>query len=300
MLRNAFIIVSLLATGGWMDAQQAPTFSSSTRLVTVAVSVTNARNGAPITGLTRDDFTVESDGVVRPVVHFDGEPGPVTIAVVLDASGSMKVNQALSPASRAATQLLDGLTPGTDRAAVFTFDREVAERHPFAPVGPTQRTALDRLMAFGSTSLYDAALATSRATALDGHARRGVVLYTDGLDTSSERTAEDVRTLSAALDVPLYLISLMPASMPERKGYVDVPMDHPLRRLAEATGGRLFAVNTDEGLMRAHQDVLTGLRQHYVLAFTPDTRPGWHALTVRTQPSHSVRARAGYVVSPRS
>ncbi|GMV21812.1 MAG: hypothetical protein AMXMBFR57_17610 [Acidimicrobiia bacterium] len=300
MVRSAFILVSIFAAGAWPHAQQVPTFSSSTRLVTVAVSVTNTRTGAPVTGLTRDDFTVESDGVARPIIHFDGEPGPVTVAVVLDASGSMAVNQALTPASQAAAQLLEGLSVGTDRAAVFTFDREVAERHPFAPVGPAQVSAVARLHAFGSTSLYDAALATSTATAQDGQARRGVVLYTDGLDTSSVRSADDVRTLAAALDVPLYLISLMPSTTAARKGVVTVAADHPLRTLADATGGRLYAVTPGEGLQRAHQDLLANLRHHYVLAFTPDTRPGWHALTVRTRPSHSVRARAGYVVSPRS
>ena len=134
----------------------------------------------------------------------------------------------------AAAQLLEGLAAGSDRAAVFTFDKEVAERHPFAPVGPAQVSAVARLHAFGSTSLYDAALATSTATAHDGQARRGVVLAVSrlakwkttlqmdfvfallaimslraGMDPDPAYWARPVGWMDAALRVALWITTLL-------------------------------------------------------------------------------------------
>lgn len=298
--RLALPLVFAAATTALAAQQQPPTFSSTTRLVTVAVSVTDAKTGAPIAGLTREDFRIESDGQTRPIVQFAGDQGPVTVAVLLDASGSMHVNGTFTPASHAAWGLLQSLQQGRDRAAVFSFDKEISLREPFGPVGPAHQQALEHLRAFGSTSLYDAVRIASEAAAQDAHPRRGVVVYTDGLDTSSVATPEQVRRLAAMLDVPLYLIAVMTPGTPAKAGYVDVAEDHPMRALAAETGGRLFAATPGVGIARAQEEILTGLRRHYLLAFEPDLRPGWHQLTVRTTQSHTVRARAGYVVSPRS
>lgn len=298
--RLAIPLVLMAATTALAAQQQPPTFTSTTRLVTVAVSVTDPKTGAPVAGLTKDDFRIESNGQPRPIVQFAGDPGPVTVAVLLDASGSMQVNGTFTPASHAAWGLLQSLEQGRDRAAVFSFDKDVALREGFGPVGPAHQLALEHLRAFGSTSLYDAVRTASEAAAQDAHPRRGVVVYTDGLDTSSLSSPAEVRRLAATLDVPLYLIAVMTPGTPAKAGYVDVAADHPMRTLADDTGGRLFAATPGVGIARAQEEILSSLRRHYLLAFEPDLRPGWHPLTVRTVQSHTVRARAGYVVSPRS
>lgn len=282
---SASMAVVMLTTAG-VRAQQAPTFSSSTRLVTVAVSV--MKGGQPVTGLTQADFEVRSDDQVRPIVQFTSEPGPVTAALLLDASGSMNVNGAMAPAEVGAHEFLTELAPGSDRAAVFTFDDALQMRHDFSPVGPAQRQSLVGTRAFGSTSLYDAVLATSRALAADGAPRRAVVVLTDGIDTSSSHTPMDVQTFVAAIDVPVYVLTISPAVTPT------------LDAIAQGTGGQAFPVAPGHTMARARAAIVSSLRQHYLLAFEPDARPGWHSLTVRTRSNHTVRARAGYSVSPRT
>ncbi len=281
----AVLAIVATATSGLL-AQQAPTFTSSTRLVTVAVSV--MRGGEAVTGLTRDDFQVFSDDQAKPIVQFTSETGPVTAAVLVDASGSMAVNRAIGPALTGVQDLLRGLDGVQDRAGIFTFERTLTMRHDFGPISPTLMAAAGDTEAFGSTSLFDAILSTSRALAADGAARRGVVVYTDGVDTSSVQPSVDVSAHVAAIDVPVYVVAI--GAAPEAG----------LDALARDTGGQLFTVTPGAPIQKAQTSIVTQLRQHYLLAFEPDTRPGWHRLSVRTRHNHTVRARAGYSVTPRS
>lgn len=298
MRRLSCSAVMVVVLGGLTAtaAQQPPRFTSSTDLVTVAVSVTR-RNGTPVTNLTKDDFEVRSNNEVKPIVQFAHDPGPLTAALLLDASGSMGVNATLEPAEIAAQDLLDDLAAGRDRAGVFSFDQTVTMRHDFAPVAPSHRSALSGLEAFGATSLYDAVLATSRAAATDGAPRRAVIVFTDGFDTSSATPPVDVGALVAAIDVPVYILAMAPASTVRTPA---IPADHPLEALANGTGGQLFAVTPGVSMDRARATIVASLRQQYLLAFEPDIRPGWHSLSVRTRQNHPVRARAGYTVSTRS
>jgi VWFA-related protein len=283
----AAVSVAVAMPSAGVQAQQVPTFSATTRLVTVAVSVMDRRTGAPVEGLTRADFEVLSDGRPADIVQFSNTTGPVTVALLLDASGSMAVNRALPPAAAAAAELLGDMRDA-DRAGIFTFDNALIARTTFDTVGPGHTRALAELKAFGSTSLYDAVLATSQAAAADASPRRGVIVFTDGVDTSSIRRPEDVRTRVAGIDVPLYIV------------VVTSPLGdaHPLTLLANDTGGRLFAVGGRTSTTMVREQILTDLRRHYLLAIAPDTRAGWHPLTVRTTGAHTVRARAGYIVTP--
>src|SRR5690606_24092048 len=150
------------------------------------------------------------------------------------------------------------------------------------PFGPSHMLALRGTRAFGSTSIYDAVLGASRGVAANDGARRAGVVFTDGVDTSSVVTPEDVRAHLAAIDVPVYILAVVsnthPVTDDERRG---LPDDHPLARLANGTGGQAFVVRAGESMQRARHTIVSSLRSHYLLAFEPDTRPGWHSLSVR-------------------
>lgn len=298
VLRSTVTALIAILTMAGVSAQQAPTFSATTRLVTMAVSVVD--DGRPVVGLSREDFEVWSDGRTRPIVQFTRETGPVTAALLVDASGSMEVNDAIEPAQTAARDLLEDLAEGVDRAGVFTFDRALNRRHDFALVSPALSASLQGTHAFGSTSLYDAVLGTSEAVATDGTLRRAVIVFTDGVDTSSLREPEDVRAHVASIDVPVYIIAIVPPRESQKGDVARVPPGHPLDALARGTGGQLFTVSPGAPMVRARASIVSSLRQHYLLAIEADPRPGWHSLSVRTRQKHTVRARAGYTVSPRT
>ena len=79
----------------------------------------------------------------------------------------------------------------------FTRDREAVRR------------GLDSITPFGSTALHDALDKAARDIASHGEGRRAVVVLTDGVDTSSQKTADEVIARSRALDVPIYAVSVV-------------------------------------------------------------------------------------------
>lgn len=269
-----------------LDAQEPrPTFSSSTRLVTVAVTV--LRGTAPVVGLTRDDFEVRSNGRIAPIVQFSGDAGPVTAAVLLDVSGSMTVNRALTPAMAGIEDLLRHLDHEGDRVGLYRFAETVTVDRPIAPVTAV-RPLVQPPTAYGLTSMYDAVLTAGQALTDAGPGRRGLVVFTDGVDTSSAATPVDVGRHLADLDVPVFVVAIGGA------------VDAGLSALAQHTGGAALAVRpTTTSMAEARSVVMSSLRQHYLLAFEPDAQPGWHSLSVRTRQHHTVRARTGYTVSSR-
>jgi len=296
ILTTATVLTAItLVAGGVpvLSAQQQPAFMAAARLVPVSVTVTDER-GRPVAGLTRDDFTVFSDDVAQPIAQFQSEPSDITTALLMDQSGSMRVSARADAANEVAHHLVSWMAPTTDRLGLFAFDSSLSQATPFAAVSPASLDALASLAPFGQTSLFDALDAASVALAREGAPRRAVVAITDGIDTSSAMTASEVAGRAATIDVPVYIIAVGLDAIPSKAG--DGAPQHQLAQLTTWTGGGLFYASAPSRASLAARTIISELRQQYLLAFTPDTRPGWHRLTVRTRhPNRTVRARAGYV-----
>ena len=86
------------------------------------------KDGLFLLDLTRDDFTVLEDKATQQILDFYLEERPITLALILDTSGSM--NQAIDGTQRAAGGFVDTLKED-DRALVIDFDSKVPPRaHP--------------------------------------------------------------------------------------------------------------------------------------------------------------------------
>lgn len=280
-----------VATGGLaVSAQDRPMFTAVARLVPISVTVKDDK-GRPVTGLTIKDFEVLSDDQPKEIQQFHAEPAAITAALLMDRSGSMKLPARAQAASEAAHHLVSWMAPDKDRLGLFAFDSTFSQTSGFSPVSDQSLVDLEKLAPFGATSLFDALDYTSNALVADAAPRRAVVAVTDGVDTASTLTAEDVTRRASAIDVPVYIIAVaLNIDAAEEAGQSE------LARLTERTGGQLFIVNAPAHSSRAAQTIVNELRQQYLIAFTPDSRPGWHRLTVRTRQQHkTVRARAGYV-----
>jgi Ca-activated chloride channel family protein len=106
--RLAAVLVAAVALGAAPSSSEGQ-FSSSVNLVEVYASVTD-RQGQPVRGLSREDFTVREDGAVQQVTAFTAGEFPLSVAVALDRSFSM-AGQRLAAARSAATLFLDELRP---------------------------------------------------------------------------------------------------------------------------------------------------------------------------------------------
>jgi hypothetical protein len=122
------------------------------------------------------------------------------------------------------------------------------------------------------------------------------VVFTDGVDTRSRQTAEQVSAIASGIDIPVYIVAVMSAvddPRREREGEVG----GPLTNLARLTGGEFFTTSAPAHASVAARQIVEELRHQYLLAFEASTRPGWRPLEVRARDSDlTVRARAGYRV----
>jgi len=299
---NAFHAAALLtaivmATGDQAVPvpQDKPMFSAAARLVPISVTVRDER-GKAVTGLKQEDFEVLSDDQVKPISNFRSEPSPITVALLVDRSGSMRLPASAAAASDAAHHLVSWLSPETDRFGIFAFDVESTQTSPFGPVSADALKSLDKLPPYGATSLYDALDFTSTALASEGSPRRAVVAITDGRDTASTLKPEAVASRVAIIDVPVYIISITPDPNQEKTDAIISGPRSPLDQLTAWTGGQFFFADVPSQASMAARTIVNELRQQYILAISPDPRPGWHKLTVRTRHhNRTVRARAGYV-----
>lgn len=287
------------------QGDQKPTFRGGVDLVTVSVLVQD-RNGRLVTNLSLLDFDVIDAGERRPIAEFRSEPTPMSIAVLFDISGSMNVARKLASARDAVKHLVNWLNPGVDQIALFAFDAQLQELQPFTPAPSNVPLLLDSIRPFGSTSLYDAIAQTGRRLAAHGGTRRAVVVVTDGIDNQSQLTASEVSGIASAIDVPVYILAVVspldhadgPSAL---NGLPDSMPAGPLNNLANWTGGAFFLVSAPAHASTAARQIVTELRQQYLIAFEPSARAGWHPLEIHTRDTRlTVRARSGYIAGPRT
>ena len=285
---------------GQPDAPTTPTFKSGVDLVTVTATVRD-RKGRLVKGLDAADFEVLDKGQPRKITDFRAEPTPVSVAILFDISGSMRVADRMLAGKFAAHHVLSWLEPGRDEAALFTFDSRLHEVAPFTVDTRALQGALGEVDPFGATSLHDAIAEAAKRAATRTGRRRAVVVITDGIDTASGMTPGQVSGIASSIDVPVYIMAtVLPIDHIGRDGAL--PRQAPTRPdgtiedLAGWTGGELFYVSTPSDTSNAARQVLDELRTQYVIAFEPAATAGWRPLEIRTRNrEHVVRARSGYM-----
>jgi VWFA-related protein len=302
-LRTLFAVVFAAAFCAFglaaASAQPAATFKSSVDVVPISVVVHDGR-GRMITTLRAADFEVLDKGERRPILTFQtDDASPITLAVVVDVSGSMRLSSKLTYAREVVRRLAMNLEDGRDEVGLFTFDDALHEQQPFTSHPASLDGALSHADPWGVTSLYDAIADTARRLATRPAPRRAIIVITDGIDTSSTLTASEVSALASAIDAPVYVVATGPRI--DRAGYIErtnsrlAGKSADLQDLAAWTGGDLVWVNgADDAAVRAFQ-ILTELRHQYLIAIDSAAEGDWRPIDVRVRDRHlTVRARSGY------
>lgn len=300
------IVAAILALPSYSGVERAqdqpPTkFRSSVDVVSVS-AVVKDRKGKFVRNLQPRDFTVVEEGQEKKVLDFRAETdGPVKLGLLVDASGSMRVGNKAVDATLTARQLFSAMRP-SDEAALFSFDTQLDRVSDFT----SDTVALDGALAqlntpFGQTSLYDAIgqaadFVAKRSRDAGGLAQRtALVVLTDGIDTRSRNTTEQVAAAASRIDVPVYIIAVM-APIDDPRVDVNPAFDvSGLRQLARGTGGDMFIATAPAHANIAARQIVDELRHQYVLAFEASARAGWRPVEVRARNTkYVVRARTGY------
>ena len=281
------------------QAQQAPdaTFRSGVDLVRVT-AVVRDRKGRFVKDLAARDFVILDGGESRPLTDFRHDLAGVSVALLFDVSGSMEAR--LVEAREAATHVLSWLQADRDEAAIFSFDTQLDEVSPFTDGLRALPDRLASIKPFGATSLHDAIAQTAERVAMREGRRRAVIVFTDGNDTASHLTPSEVSGIASAIDVPIYIVGVVPL-IDNPSADVSLKADRsalagPLTELANWTGGQTFVASTPGQRSVTARQILDELRHQYLIAFESSGRPGWHPLVVLARDKDlMVRARSGYI-----
>lgn len=294
----AFAFLAAATVWGQQRAAQAdrPTFRSRIERVSVS-AVVRDQKGRLVTNLRPEDFEVFDGGRRATITDFRSDRAPVTLALLFDASGSMQLASKHMAARAAANHVLAWLEEGRDQVALLIFDKQLRESQDFTTELSLLSAPLDDVQPWGLTSLHDAIAETARRVAERGGSHRGVVVLTDGLDTSSRLTPPEVSGIASSIDVPVYVVTVMsPLDDPSsRTAVVREDRGGSLRNLADWTGGRLFTSSAPSHSSVAARRIVEELRHQYLLAFEPAATSGWRPVEVRVRDRNlTVRARGGY------
>ena len=281
------------------NSQPQQPFRSTVDVVTIQASVRD-NHGRVVSGLKTTDFEVRDNGQLRPILSVRSDrQSPLSLAILVDMSGSMRVGPKVGMARQAYESVLSQLRPDQDEVALFTFDSTLHARVDFTRNLARLEGALADFEPFGATSLYDATAETARRLAARSATNKAILVLTDGIDTSSEMTAREVSALASSIDVPLFVVATVPAvdqRIMLETSQRSTPSDAAdLRDLADWTGGQLVFASTFLETVVAAASLIDELRQQYILAIEAANGREWRRLDVRVRrPSTSVKARSGY------
>jgi VWFA-related protein len=285
MKRSCLALAIAVAIGSTLFARQT-TFS--TRVETVRVDVRVTDRGRVVTGLRPEDFDVLDSGVRQTVEFLRLENLSLNIVLAIDGSASVAGGR-LEHLREAGHALLENTRKG-DQVALLTFTDAVVLRERLTSDAARVGESLDRVEAddnlgSGGTALIDAVQAA--LTLSDRDIGRSLVLvFTDGVDTSSWLSTQRVVAAAQRSDAVVYVVT----AARQRK-------DEFTRGICEATGGEAFEITSPAALRSTFLQVLEDFRQRYLVSFTPTGVPagGWHPLSVKVKGRNlTVKARPGY------
>lgn len=264
-------------------------FSAIERVNRVILWVTaENREGALVTDLERGDFRVTEDGEPQQVLDFYREDRPITMAILVDTSGSMQ--EEMEEVHEAAGRFVETLRE-KDRALVIDFDDKVFLIQDLTSDHELLKSAIQSVEPLGATALFDALHAAYRKIGeIEG--RKAIVVLSDGDDTSSQFGFDRVREEAMANDAIVYTIALA------GEGIGGGPKKGVLREFSEVTGGRFFLVKKASELGDVYERIAEELRAQWYVTYSSDNAVfdgRWLEIGVEhTNPEIEVRARRGY------
>ncbi len=286
------------------SARSRPTFGARADLVVLSATAVD-RKGRPVRDLGAHEFRIFEEGRPQRVARFStARDQPARLLLLVDQSGSMGGAQAPASVRMAAVQVLAALAPG-DEAGLAVFDSGFRNLVPFTCDHARVLAGLLQIEPFGATALHDALDRGAAELAAQGEGRRAIVVLTDGVDTASRKTPDEVLARSRALDVPIYALSVVstlddPASDHYTGRERPLAADRgraQLERYAELSGGAAFVVSAFPALRNAALVIAGELKHQYRLGYdAPDGPARFRRIEVRsTRKGVSVRTRSGYV-----
>jgi Ca-activated chloride channel family protein len=295
------LLVTALTAPVVIRAQQG-TFRSAIDVVSMNVTVTDTSNSTSryVTDLTEKDFEIFEDGVKQDLTLFNRSNLPVALSLLIDTSSSME--DRMSTAQDAAIGFVRKLRT-TDLGEVIGFDSRAEVLQKFTSNPAELEQAIRKTVAGGSTSMNNALYISLKGLKKipirqeDEIRRQAIILLSDGEDTSSLVTFEDVLDLARRSETAIYAIGLMEDNAGgQSKGFREAT--YALRQLTNDTGGRAFFPSDVKSLASVYGQIYDELSSQYTIGYTsknPRRDGAWRRLVVRVaRPNAQARTKQGY------
>jgi len=259
-------------------------------IVELPVSVTDPA-GVPITDLNEPQFHVLENGKPRKISAFNFAANlPISVGVLVDHSGSMK--RRMQATREAAVEFFRRTIKSGDRAFIGGFAFDATKLAPFVSDVSVLESQVNAIPdAEGGTALYDAIVTgLYRFRSLQG--RRALIVLTDGEDTTSRVTYDEMLAYARAARVPLYFIGIA-------MGFADLSGTSKMKSLAAETGGTAYFIGNVKQLNDTYRKLEEDLRTQYLIAYNTETTKGdqkYRTVEVKVdRPDAKVRTIRGFV-----
>lgn len=305
----------------------------NTTLITIPVSAMD-RDGRYVPNLQKHDFRIWEDGIEHDVAFFQSVDKPFSVVLMLDTSPSTQFR--LEDIQDAAISFVNQLR-ADDKVMVVSFNKRIEVLSEFTTNRTRLHRAIERARTDDGTSLYDAVdmVINQQLNRVPG--RKAIVLFTDGVDTTSRRADYYSNVTDAQeLDALIYPVQYdtrqdMNVGNFPPMGRIDIfgtilggifggrgggggryprgtarndyeVADRYLLELANSTGGREYKADSLHNMSQAFANVAEELRRQYSIGYYPKRAPQAgqrRYIRVRArQPNLAVRARDSYIFNP--
>jgi Ca-activated chloride channel homolog len=279
-----------------------PIFKSGTELVALNVTVTDPRQNY-VAGLAANDFAVYEDGVKQEVAFFAASEIPIDLILLVDSSSSMADKMAV--AREAALGFVRTLRAG-DRAAIVAFNDTTKVLQPLTNEIQHLEAAIATTHPSGATALNNAIYVSlrefGRSVKQAGEVRRqAIAVFSDGEDTASLMTFDDVLNQARRSGVSIYTIALQSrlARLNHNGRRYFSQSDFSMKTLAQDTGGLSFFPERIQDLAGVYGRIAADIGAQYSMAYAPkngrtDGRFRRVVVQVLSRPDARLRTRLGY------
>jgi Ca-activated chloride channel homolog len=290
----ATVMIATIVVTSWVAAQRP--IRVGVDLVHFGIVVTD-RQGAPITGLTIDDFEVLERGKPQAVKFFapaDAAAAPVLhLGFLLDVSGSMAED--IKDVRTAAIKFLNQNERAVD-VTLVDFDTEVRVARFTDDDYPRLIERIRNQKLGGYTAFYDALGVYLRAASVE-NGQKVLVAYTDGEDTRSTTDAGEVTDLLKASDVTMYALGYLGHQSASARNRAQME----LQRFSSMTGGQAFFPTSIKELAGVYERIMKEITARYTLGYTStDERAdgAWRPVEIKLKRPDlkgvRIRTRPGY------
>jgi Ca-activated chloride channel family protein len=329
-------VVSAAAVSVTAQSSDGFRFRSGVELVNVTATVTDD-SGRFVSGLRKEDFTVYDDGVRQDVAYFSSDRVPVSLGIVLDASGSM-TSERMASAQAAIDRFIYKLLGEDDELFFMEFANAPRLRQQWTHDRRLISRAVDRVNPNGGTAIYDAVAEALPLASAGQNRKKALLVISDGNDSTSDVSISELRQLIRESEAIVYALAVdctgrsssggvtrpvpppviptpFPFPIPGRRrpalpqitgGIYNrtsgcEPLDaNALRQMTDDTGGRTEIVRGFNSLDGATARIADELSKQYSLGYANNGEKDgrWHAIRVEVRDRRlTIRARRGYVAS---